>query len=118
MAAEQRAELIKIDIAARHDAGDFAAPSLAGHGAGHRAGARALGHDAIALGEEPERRGDLLQAGDERAVDQAPRSIEHLGEDRLAADPVDEGRGVIDHPRLASRQGGRKRRAACGFGRI
>src|SRR5207302_8860933 len=80
----------QIDIPAGDDAGD---PSLAGlTGERHRQGDRAgtLGDHAIALGHQPQRRGDLLEAGGHGSIQQLLCEFEHVLKDRLTPDPIDE----------------------------
>ena len=97
-----------VDVAARDDADDLAAPARAGQRRGDRSGAGALRDDARPRGEEADGGGDLLEARRREIREQAGRraATSRAGGSR-AADAVDEARACSRSPAWDARRRGR-----------
>src|SRR5436190_4171975 len=92
---EDRAKLIKINIAAGNDADYFAIAGFAGQCTGDWSCSGAFGDDAVAFGDEAEGGGDFFEFGDEGSVDKSLGEHEHLRKYRSRTDAVDERRLVV-----------------------
>jgi hypothetical protein len=88
LSAQDFAQFFGIDVTARHDARDLASACLAGQSTCNRASACAFGDNAVALSEQTDSRRHFREAGHDSAIEQLSGAVEHLGQDRLAADTV------------------------------
>src|SRR4051794_9589176 len=95
-AREDLREHREVDVAARHDAHDLPLAGLASERGGGRERARPLGDHPRALGEQPDRRGDIVERRRPRRVEELRGVLPHARDQRAAARAVDPRRPVLD----------------------
>src|SRR6185437_1678927 len=103
-------EFVQIDVAAGDDGDYFACAGATAERRGDGAGGGSFDDRAVAFGDGGDGAGGVAQRDDDGAIEQFFRQREHVGEDHLAADAIDEGRFVLDGSRFAGRERGSKRR--------
>src|SRR5438874_170143 len=113
--AQDGCQLCGIDVPAGHDAGHLSRARLSRQRHRQGDGAGAFRDHPISFGDELDGGADLIEGGRERSVEQVLGHREHIGENRLAADAVDERGPVIDHLRGPGLPRCREGRAGLGF---